>query len=282
MSKPKTNEVHDAVRSAYTDALKSSQESATASSCCAPSTSCCTPPVGTAAKTAGYSTAELGQFNDASTSSFGCGNPLAFEGVKHGEVVIDLGSGAGFDLLIASEKVGDDGKVIGIDMTDAMIEAARTNAARAGATNVEVRKGTIEELPVEDGTVDWVISNCVINLSPEKDRVFKEIARVLKPGGRFAISDIVAEDVPDKVRDQAEVFSACIGGAISESEYEAGLKSAGLSEVEVAERYVYEASQLREMVGAAGRDTGSDATDLVKDIEAITGKVWSAKFRGRK
>jgi ubiquinone/menaquinone biosynthesis C-methylase UbiE len=282
MSTPKTNEVHDAVRSAYTEALKSSQQSMPASSCCAPSTSCCTPPAGTAAKTAGYSAEELGQFNEASTSSFGCGNPLAFEGVKPGEVVIDLGSGAGFDLLIASKKVGDEGKVIGIDMTDAMIEAARANAARAGATNVEVRKGTIEKLPVEDGTVDWVISNCVINLSPEKDRVFKEIARVLKPGGRFAISDIVAEDVPDKVRAQADVFSACIGGAISESEYEAGLKSAGLAEVEVAERYVYEASQLREMVGAASRDTGSDATDLVKDIESITGKVWSAKFRGRK
>jgi arsenite methyltransferase len=282
MSTPKTNEVHDAVRSAYTEALKTSQDSAPASSCCAPSSGCCTPPVGTAAKTAGYSDEELGHFNAASASSFGCGNPLAFEGVQPGQVVIDLGSGAGFDLLIASEKVGDNGKVIGIDMTEAMIEAARTNAAKAGATNVEVRKGTIEELPVEDGSADWVISNCVINLSPEKDRVFNEIARVLKPGGRFAISDIVAEAVPDKVRDQAEAYSACIGGAISESEYEAGLKSAGLSEVEVAERYVYEASQLREMVGAASRDTGSAETDLVKDIETITGKVWSAKFRGRK
>jgi arsenite methyltransferase len=282
MSTPKTNKVHDAIRSSYTEALKSSQESVPGSSCCAPSSGCCTPPVGTAAKTAGYSSAELGQFNDASASSFGCGNPLAFEGVQPGEVVVDLGCGAGFDLLIASEKVGSEGRVIGIDMTDAMIEAARTNAAKAGATNVEVRKGTIEELPVEDSSVDWVISNCVINLSPEKDRVFREIARVLKPGGRFAISDIVAEQVPDKVRDQAEVYSACIGGAISESEYEAGLKSVGLSEVEVSERYVYEASQLREMVGAASRDTGSAKTDLVKDIETITGKVWSAKFRGRK
>ena len=282
MSTPKTDEVHDAVRSAYTEALKSSQESAPTSSCCAPTSGCCTPPVSTASRTAGYSNEELGQFSDASTSSFGCGNPLAFEGVKPGEVVVDLGSGAGFDLLIASEKVGDTGKVIGIDMTDAMIDAARANATRAGATNVEVRKGTIEKLPVEDGSVDWVISNCVINLSPEKDLVFNEIARVLKPGGRFAISDIVAEEVPDQVRDQAEVYSACIGGAISEAEYEAGLKSAGLSEVEVAERIVYEASQLREMIGAASRDTGSAGTDLARDIEAITGKVWSAKFRGRK
>jgi len=215
-------------------------------------------------------------------SSFGCGNPLAFEGVEPGQVVLDLGSGAGFDLLIASEKVGPDGHVIGIDMTDAMIDAARENAAKAGADNVEVRKGTIEKLPVEDSSVDWVISNCVINLSPEKERVFAEVARVLKPGGRFAISDIVAEEVSDRVRDQAEVYSACIGGAISEQDYAAGLKAAGLGEVEVAERFVYEASQLREMVGAASRDTGSAETDLAGDIESITGKVWSAKFRGRK
>ncbi|RKZ12980.1 methyltransferase type 11, partial [bacterium] len=214
--------------------------------------------------------------------SFGCGNPLAFEGVQPGQVVVDLGSGAGFDLLIAAKKVGTDGHVIGVDMTDAMIEAARENAARSGADNVEVRKGTIEKLPIDDASVDWVISNCVINLSPEKDRVFKEIARVLKPGGRFAISDIVAEEVPDRVRNQAEVYSACIGGAISEAEYSAGLQSAGLGEVEVTERFVYEASQLREMVGAASRDTGSTLADLAADIEAITGKVWSAKFRGRK
>jgi SAM-dependent methyltransferase len=282
MSNEKTEEIRESVRSAYTEALKSSQEGTNASSCCAPSSGCCTPPVGTAAKTAGYGQDEVSQFSDASVSSFGCGNPLAFEGVQPGQVVLDLGSGAGFDLLIASEKVGADGRVIGVDMTDAMIEAAQNNAARAGVDNVEVRKGTIEELPVEDASVDWVISNCVINLSPQKERVFAEIARVLKPGGRFAISDIVAEEVPERVRNQAEVYSACIGGAISEADYAAGLRAAGLSDVEVAERFVYEAAQLRDMVGAASRDTGSAETNLVSDIDAITGKVWSAKFRGRK
>jgi SAM-dependent methyltransferase len=260
MSNEKTEEIRESVRSAYTEALKSSQEGTNASSCCAPSSGCCTPPVGTAAKTAGYGQDEVSQFSDASVSSFGCGNPLAFEGVQPGQVVLDLGSGAGFDLLIASEKVGADGRVIGVDMTDAMIEAAQNNAARAGVDNVEVRKGTIEELPVEDASVDWVISNCVINLSPQKERVFAEIARVLKPGGRFAISDIVAEEVPERVRNQAEVYSACIGGAISEADYAAGLRAAGLSEVEVAERFVYEAAQLRDMVGAASRDTGSAET----------------------
>jgi SAM-dependent methyltransferase len=281
MSDEKTREVHESVSTAYTEALQSSRKES-GGSCCAPSSSCCTPPVGTAAKTAGYTTEELSRYSEASVSSFGCGNPLAFEGVEPGQVVLDLGSGAGFDLLIASGKVGPDGKVIGVDMTDAMIEAARQNAAKAGATNVEVRKGTIETLPVEDASVDWVISNCVINLSPDKPRVFAEIARVLRPGGRFAISDIVAEEVSDRIREQAEVYSACIGGAISESEYIAGLRAAGLSGVEVTERFVYEASQLREMVGAASRDTGSATTDLVADIDAITGKVWSAKFRGSK
>lgn len=278
----KSLEVHDAVREAYTEALESARSSQSNSSCCAPSSGCCTPPVSTAARTAGYSPEERERHADVSATSFGCGNPLAFEGVQTGQVVVDLGSGAGFDLLIAAEKVGDGGRVIGIDMTDAMIQTARDNAAKAGAKNIEVRKGTIEELPLEDASVDWVISNCVINLSPEKERVFAEIARVLRPGGRFAISDIVAENVPGRVRDQAEVYSACIGGAIAESEYTEGLRQAGLTEVEVAERFVYEASQLRDMVGAASRDTGSCETDLVRDIESITGKVWSAKFRGRK
>ena len=169
MNDEKTREIHESVSSAYTEALESSRKG-TGGSCCAPSSGCCTPPVGTAAKTAGYTTEELSRYSEASVSSFGCGNPLAFEGVEPGQVVLDLGSGAGFDLLIASAKVGPEGRVIGVDMTDAMIEAARGNAAKAGATNVEVRKGTIEQLPVEDGSVDWVISNCVINLSPEKDR----------------------------------------------------------------------------------------------------------------
>ncbi len=146
---------------------------------------CCsnTLPVGIAAQTAGYSDGETGEYSDAAQSSFGCGNPLAFAGVKEGQTVLDLGSGAGLDVLLAGRKVGPGGKVIGVDMTDAMIEVARDNINRAGADNIEVRKGVIEELPVEDASVDWVISNCVINLSPQKEKVFSEIARVLKPGG---------------------------------------------------------------------------------------------------
>ena len=157
-------------------------------------------PKGVVAKLAGYSDEEFAALPaDAVVNSFGCGNPLAFSAVQPGEVVLDLGSGAGIDLLLAARKVGAAGRVIGVDMTEEMIARARANIAAAGIENAEVRQGIIEELPVEDSSVDWVISNCVINLSPEKPRVFAEIARVLKPGGTMLVSDIVAEDLPEEI-----------------------------------------------------------------------------------
>ena len=180
--------------------------------------------------------------------SFGCGNPLAFAEVKPGETVVDLGSGPGFDLIQAAKRVGPSGLVIGVDMTDAMIEEARRNAARAGFANIEVRKGLIENLPVAAGSVDWVISNCVINLSPEKPRVFAEIARVLRPGGRFRISDIVVESLPEWIRTNAAAYAACVAGAIPEREYVAGLEAAGLVDVKVESRLVYDAAQIRSLV----------------------------------
>jgi len=165
-----------------------------------PSTGCCgpEPQKGALAKLAGYTEENLASIPaDAAANSFGCGNPLAFSGVREGEVVLDLGSGAGIDIILAGKMVGLSGRVIGIDMTDEMIERARENIAAAGLENVDVRKGIIEDMPVEDSSVDWVISNCVINLSPEKDKVFSEIHRVLKPGGRMLVSDIVARDLPE-------------------------------------------------------------------------------------
>jgi SAM-dependent methyltransferase len=246
-------------------------------------------PKGVAAKIAGYSPAELAALPESAVvNSFGCGNPLAFSGVEPGQTVLDLGSGAGIDLLIAAARVGPEGRVIGVDMTEPMIERARAAAAGAGHTNIDVRRGLIEDLPVESGTVDWVISNCVINLSPEKDRVFAEIARVLKPGGRISISDIVIERLPWWVRRSGRLHSACIAGAISEAEYVAGLESAGLEDVEVSGRLIYEASQL---AGLAESEVSTlslprwlrrPAGGLLRwAARRFAGRVWSAQFGGR-
>jgi arsenite methyltransferase len=250
---------------------------------------------GLVAKLAGYREEELRKLpEDAVVNSFGCGNPIAFSEVGPGDVVLDLGSGAGLDLLIAAEKVGPTGRVIGVDMTDEMIARARANIAAAGLTNVEVRKGIIEELPVETGSVDWVISNCVINLSPEKDRVFSEIARVLKPGGRMMVSDMVVHGMPEWVRENAALYSSCVAGAISEEAYLDGLRRAGLEQVEVKARFVYDASQLSSFVdsepsgevieamsccGGGSQVSRARLEELAKGFE---GKIWSAKFAARK
>jgi SAM-dependent methyltransferase len=253
---------------------------------------CCGPtlPQGVAVIQAGYGKDETtGLPEDAVANSFGCGNPLAFSGVEEGQTVLDLGSGAGIDLLIAAKKVGPTGRVIGVDMTDEMIVHARKNISAAGAVNIEVRKGVIEELPVESGTVDWVISNCVINLSPEKERVFKEIARVLKPGGRISISDIVADELPDWLRQSAAMYGACVAGAVSEDEYLDGLRRAGLTDVEVTERFVYDTAQIQALVASEIPTDGGGCCgnqipqEVLKNAATeVAGKVWSAKFSGRK
>ena len=245
-----------------------------------------------AAQLAGYDSQSLQDLpDDAVANSFGCGNPLAFAGVQPGQTVLDLGSGAGIDLLIAAEKVGPTGRVIGVDMTDEMLQRARENIAASGHTNIEVRQGIIEELPVDTASVDWVISNCVINLSPEKDRVFAEIARVLKPGGRISISDIVANDLPSWVKKSAALYASCVAGAVSEREYLAGLRAAGLQDVEVSERLVYDRTQLKGFLRSdeAGEITGSAccvgkvarraAEPFLGQVE---GKIWSAKVLGQK
>jgi len=250
-----------------------------------------TMPTGVAAKQAGYEDGELQQLpEDAVQSSFGCGNPLAFSDVQEGQIVLDLGSGAGIDLLIAADKVGKAGNVIGVDMTDDMIARARANISEAGYDNVEVRKGIIEQLPVDDNSVDWVISNCVINLSPEKEKVFAEIARVLKPGGRISISDIVTENLPSWARESAALYGSCVAGAISEQDYLSGLKQAGLASAEVTERIVYTGAQLEAFVesevpqeGTSCCGGGNTKELMVKGMaSALEGKLWSAKFVGQK
>ena len=256
-----------------------------------PSSSCCCSPVpkGVVAKLADYSDEEIAALpSEAVVNSFGCGNPLAFSEIQPGDVVLDLGSGAGIDLLLAAKKVGGTGQVIGVDMTDAMIEKARENIAAAGLTNIEVRKGLIENLPVDDGSVDWVISNCVINLSPEKSRVFAEIARVLKPGGRMLVSDIVAEDLPAEIAGNQRLYSSCLAGAIGEKAYLDGLCEAGLVEVEVKDRLVYDASQIEAFIGSELQEAETMCCGGTGDAFAkhwatrLQGKVASVKVAARK
>jgi ubiquinone/menaquinone biosynthesis C-methylase UbiE len=171
-------------------------------------------------------------------ASMGCGVPTAVADLREGEVVLDLGSGAGADVLISARRVGPAGKAIGLDMTDEMLELARANAARAGAANVEFVKGTIEALPLPDASVDVVISNCVINLSGDKDRVLREAARVLRPGGRFAVSDVIADgDMDEATRADMVQWTGCIAGALTREEFERSLVAAGLTDVEIRETH---------------------------------------------
>ena len=252
--------------------------------------SCCGGDVatkGVVARVAGYTSEELNALPaEAAINAFGCGNPVAFSEVEPGQVVLDLGSGAGIDILLAAKKVGPTGRVIGVDMTDEMIAKANGNIRAAGLHNVEVRKGIIEDLPVEDGSVDWVISNCVINLSPEKPRVFAEIARVLKPGGRMLVSDIVAQNLPEWMHQSTELYNSCVAGAISEEAYIQGLCAAGLEDVEVRARLLYGGTQLRAFI-----DSESDASccggpvdreTAEKMLHEMSGKVWSATIYARK
>jgi arsenite methyltransferase len=222
----------------------------------------------------------------AASSSFGCGNPLAFADVQPGEVVLDLGSGAGLDLLIAAKRVGPTGQVIGVDMTDEMIARARGSIAEARLTNAEVRKGLIEDLPVESSSVDWVISNCVINLSPDKPRVFAEIARVLRPGGHMIVWDMVVRDLPAWVRQDENLYCACIAGAISEEDYVRGLRQGGLVDVMVRERITYDVNQIAEFLqselSGSSCCCGPPAGDLRTHAASLTGSVWSACFAATK
>ena len=245
------------------------------------------------AKNIGYSEEDLANLPlDSGITSFGCGNPLAYSKVKEGETVLDLGMGTGLDLLIASRKVGPSGQVIGVDMTEEMIERAKENIKVAGVTNVEVRKGLIEDLPVDSSSVDWVISNCVINLSPEKEKVFSEIARVLKPGGRMIVSDIVAEDLPPWMSENKKLYCSCISGAISEKEYLSGLRRVGLEQVKVNERQIYKSEDIESFIQSpddfsllSGGDNikGLNLEETVSQIaKELDSKVASVKISARK
>lgn len=182
----------------------------------------------------GYSEDEMNDVPTGSNLGLGCGNPVAIASLKSGESVLDLGSGAGFDAFLAVRKVGKEGRVIGVDMTDEMLEKARENAKKGGFTNVEFRKGDIEDLPVKDEEVDVVISNCVINLAPDKEKVFRETYRALKPGGRLMVSDVVlTKPLPDNLKNDKDLLIGCVSGAILKEDYLNLLKKTGFSDITI-------------------------------------------------
>jgi arsenite methyltransferase len=213
---------------------------------------------------------------DAVTASLGCGNPTALAQIAQGETVLDLGSGGGIDVLLSARRVGPTGKVYGLDMTDEMLELARANQAKAGLTNVEFLKGDIEHIPLPDNSVDLIISNCVINLSPDKDLVLAEAFRVLKPGGRLAVSDIaVRGEIPQEIQRSIELWAGCVAGALEEKEYLAKLQRAGFEQVSIEPTRVYTAADARELFEGTGIDL--DAIAPVVDGKFISGFVKAVK-----
>ncbi len=225
-----SKEIKDVVKERYGKIAKQG------TSCCGSSTSCCGSPdlVQVISKKIGYTDEELKAVPDGANLGLGCGNPLALSSIRDGDTVLDLGSGAGFDCFLAAASVGKNGKVIGVDMTSEMIEKARENAKKGNYGNVEFRLGEIEKLPVANDSVDLIISNCVINLSPDKGKVFQEAFRVLKPGGRLMISDIVLlKELPSFIRESIEAYVGCVSGAIRKDEYLQKIEKAGFQDVKV-------------------------------------------------
>jgi arsenite methyltransferase len=213
---------------------------------------------------------------EAMLASLGCGNPTALAQLHPGEVVLDLGSGGGIDVLLSAQRVGPTGKAYGLDMTDEMLALANENKRKAGVENVEFLKGEIEHIPLPDNSVDVIISNCVINLSADKDRVLREAFRVLKPGGRFAVSDVVTRGaIPEEIRQKVLLWVGCIAGALEENEYRSKLKAAGFEQVEVEPTRIYRVEEAREFFASAGIDVDEIASQVDE-------KFMSAFIRGVK
>jgi arsenite methyltransferase len=224
-----------------------------------------------------YVSGESDELPDAAMlASMGCGNPTALASLNAGEVVLDLGSGGGIDVLLSARRVGPTGKAYGLDMTDDMLELARRNATEAGVENVEFLKGQIESIPLPDASVDVIISNCVINLSGDKRQVLAEAFRVLKPGGRFAVSDVVVRgEVPDAVRRSMELWVGCVAGALEETEFQTLLQEAGFTHVEIEPTRIYKSEDAAHFLNEAGLG-GADA------LEAVDGRFMAAFVRARK
>ncbi len=261
--------IKDMVKEKYGEAARRAATGGDAS-CCAPA--CCggekdpiTSDLYSLSETAGLPASAV-------SASLGCGNPTALAELNEGETVLDLGSGGGIDVLLSARRVGPAGKVYGLDMTDDMLALARENQRKAGVTNVEFLRGELEDIPLPDASVDVIISNCVVNLSADKDRALSEAFRVLKPGGRFAVSDVVVRGaVPAEVRQNVELWIGCLAGALEEKEFEAKLTAAGFSDVEIVPTRIY---------------TSEDARDFLLDLGAapaeVDGKFMSAFVRATK
>ncbi len=253
--------VHEEVQKHYGDVARSFRPSGSTASCCGPASasSCCEPN-----SSALYDASEIADLPDSVTGlSLGCGDPVAIASLKPGETVLDLGSGAGIDCFLAARQVGPQGRVIGVDMTPAMLEKANANKAKMNAENVEFREGVIEALPVDDASIDVIMSNCVINLSPDKAAVFHEAYRVLKPGGRATISDVVTEgEISPEYRKRMDLWAGCVAGALDLNLYMGMMREAGFVDVEVHDK--------------------AESTDEVVNTLPHAPRVYSARITGRK
>jgi arsenite methyltransferase len=285
---PDEPKVKEKVRERYGEIAAQFLEKGEPASCCPSQQSSCCPPQ--QASCCGHSQTDVTQLTNAmrlysgqeltdlpesvTDMVMGCGNPAAIAELKPGEVVLDLGSGGGIDCFLAARQVTPQGRVIGLDMTPEMVKLARQNAKKVGATNVEFRYGEMEDMPLPDESVDVIISNCVINLSPDKDKVFSEAYRVLRPGGRLAISDIVTYgSLPEVVRNNLEAWAGCVAGALDETAYLDKMRQAGFTEVEVTARNFAEMEQWAEL---------GEPPEPVQYLDELKGKVASIKVVARK
>jgi len=270
-------EIKKVVREGYAKIAKQD------SSCCVPTNSCCgsTDLAQDIGKSVGYTEEELKAVPQGANLGLGCGNPVALASLREGETVLDLGSGAGFDCFLAADKVGEKGRVIGVDMTPEMIEKARENARKGNYRNVEFRLGEIENLPVADNLVDVVISNCVINLAPDKRRVFTESFRVLKPGGRLMLSDMVlVKELPDFIKDSIEAYIGCLSGAMMRDEYIEAIKAAGFQEVGIIDETSFPIECMAN--DPTAKTIIENLRILPEEVEEVASSVISIKVYGVK
>ena len=273
----KDKDIRKVVREGYAEIAKMGN------SCCPPVSSCCGQPsqIEDTSKKIGYSDDEMDSVPEGANLGLGCGNPVALASLKEGEIILDLGSGAGFDAFLAANRVGKNGRVIGVDMTPEMIASARANAEKGGYKNVEFRLGEIENIPAADNSIDAVISNCVINLSPDKRSVFREVFRVLKPGGRLMVSDIVLlKELLGFIRESVAAYVGCISGAMLKKDYLATIKQAGFQEIKLLDETLFPIDCITNDPTAKAVINKSQANK--DDIKSFSNSVVSIKVQAIK